>query len=104
MKLSVTRFFSVLCAVFGNGATAPYRPYDKFEGGYTDSYLGDDIFSVTVKGTGNAHAPTLYQHFRRRAHELIAENAYRKYEVLDCESTSLGRQDPTLHGRIKCYK
>ena len=101
----------ILCA----SCMTPYQP-KTWTGGYEDEYLGDDTYMIIVNVNGFSGMSTAYDYFHRRAREIVAENGYMRYEVIEVESstgTSMhtkkdGRvtmsQKPSYFGRIKCYR
>ena len=39
--------------------------------GYTNQYLGNDIYLITVEAKGYTNSATLYRHFHKRSKEIF---------------------------------
>jgi len=96
------------------GCATPYQRIG-LTGGYTDQYLGDDVYLITVRVNGYTDEATAYVYFHRRANEIVKENGYKRYEVLEFGTSEkrdlnyIGNkphviQKPMVYGRIKCYR
>ena len=92
-------------------------PYQRMGllGGYTDQYLGDDIYLITVRVNAYTDEATAYEYFHRRANEIVHLNGYKRYEVLEFGASEKKGivyfgdkpqliQKPRVYGRIKCYR
>ena len=98
------------------GCATPYRPAGKTSGsGYSDQYLGDDIYLITVRLNAFTDKATAYEYFHRRAHEITRRRGYDRYEVIEMlEPDEHGvlwvgdkpvpMRAPRLQGRIKCLR
>lgn len=105
----------ILAALLFTSCVTPYQP-KAWAGGYEDEYLGDDTYMIIVKVNGFSGMSTAYNHFHRRAREIVADNGYTRYEVIEAESstkTSVHKKKdgriavspkPSYFGRIKCYR
>ena len=98
------------------GCSTPYQHASKsLLGGYTDEYLGDDIYRITVRLNAFTDKATAYEYFHRRARELTQQKGYDRYEVMEIidpdeyaliywgKNPQLMRK-PRIQGRIKCYQ
>lgn len=92
-------------------------PYQQlgFEGGYTNQYLGNDTFLITVRVNAYTDEATAYEYFHRRANEICQQSGYTPYEVLEMNTDAKQSmiflnnkahmvKKPCIYGRIKCYK
>jgi hypothetical protein len=83
--------------------------------GYTDQYLGDDLYIIAVRIPMNTDVVNAYEYFHRRALEILRDTEYERYEVVELQSSldqgGTGVQNllpvmpnPTVYGRIRCYR
>ncbi len=84
--------------------------------GYRDSYIGNDVYLITVEANEYTTPATVYEYFHRRAREVTKENGYDGYKVIEfipSEKQKLNyypdwkfsyKEKPSASGRIKCYK
>ncbi len=84
-------------------------------GGYTDQYLGNDIYMISVRVNAYTDEATAYEYFHRRANEICQASGYARYEVLEFGTSEKKNlvyygnqahmmQKPRVYGRIQCYK
>jgi S1-C subfamily serine protease len=96
------------------GCATRYQPQG-LTGGYTDTPLGNDEYLITVAVNAYTDETTAYQYFHRRAQEIVREEGYERYEVLELISDKAGSmtyigdkpyffERPRVYGRIKCYR
>ena len=98
------------------GCTTPYQHRSRTGGlgGYSDQYLGDDVYLITIRLNAFTDKATAYEYFHRRARDIVRVKGYERYEVIeytdpDEHSVSWIGDKPTvwrsprLQGRIKCY-
>jgi hypothetical protein len=96
---------------------ASATPYQRmgFSGGYKDQCLDEDIYLITVRVNAYTDEATAYEYFHRRASEIVKENGYKRYEVLEFGTSKKhglvyfsGKpyivQKPSVYGRIKCHR
>lgn len=119
-KFSTFLIFAIITFFLLN-SSACSTPYQKegLTGGYSDKYLGDDKWMITIRGNGYTSISTVYEYFYRRAGEIVNENGYKGYEVIDIAvynssgylvtksktTIYITKFDKyTLIGIIKCYK
>ena len=109
----MSKIILIISVIFVACAT-PYQQVG-FRGGYTDQYLGDDVYLITVRVNAYTDEATAYEYFHRRANEIVRINGYKRYEVLEFGASEkkglvyLGDkpqviQKPRVYGRIKCYR
>ncbi|MBM3712946.1 MAG: hypothetical protein FJW56_05870 [Actinobacteria bacterium] len=114
MKTIYYFFFVLFSLLIFYGCATPYQPHG-FLGGYSDQYLGNDTYMIAVSVNGYTSSATAYSYFHRRASELVYQNGYRRYEVLDWgQSANYGimtlgdtpflYNKPSIYGRIRCYR
>ncbi len=101
--------------LFLAGCMTPYQSMG-LAGGYEDQSLGDDKYMIIVKVNGFTDASTAYKYFHRRAQEIVEENGYKRYEVIEMESSTKTRvstkkdggivmsHKPRYFGRIVCFR
>ncbi len=85
------RTFALLAVLFSVGCATPYQPHG-FRGGYSESRLGPDAFTVRFHGNAYVAASRVSDFTMLRAAELTLELGYR-YFVL------LGERDRTSRHR-----
>lgn len=113
MRSRICVVVAVLATMVANCATTYQRM--GFTGGYSDEYLGNDIYLVTVAVNAYTDVTTAYSYFHRRASEIVEEYGYDGYEVLELSSsaksgiTYIGDrpyffQKPRVFGRLQCYQ
>lgn len=92
----------------------PYTPSGT-QGGYSDTYLGNDIYLITVRVNAFTDEITAYEYFHRRAVEIMTREGYSDYELLELGTSSKRRvyyvgnrphiyEKPRVYGRIKYYR
>jgi S1-C subfamily serine protease len=68
------------------GCTTPYGPYNPLLGGYTDEAIGNDQYHISVRGSTDTGVGTVEEYFYRRAQEIVKEQGYQSYRVVDLRS------------------
>ena len=100
--------------VLSLGCATPYQEKG-FTGGYSEQYLGDDVYLITIRVNAYTDQATAYEYFHRRAKEITEQNGYKRYEVLDSsgsQKTGVVMSGTTpivitknqVYGRIKCFR
>lgn len=92
------------------GCATPYQP-EGFTGGYSDQYLGNDEYLITIRGNAYTDHATVWQYFHRRAAEIVATMGCSRYEVLEQVIAELPyyiegapMPKPRFAGRIRCVR
>jgi hypothetical protein len=86
---------------------------------YTDCYLGKHTYILAARVIGTADEAAAYDHFYRRAQEIMLKKGYRKYEVMEMGSSAKrysvhtrelidtklkAVQEPYVYSMIRFYK
>ncbi len=75
------RTFALLAVLFSVGCATAYQPVG-YTGGYTDSRLGPDAFTVWFQGNRYTAASRVSDFTMLRAAELTLESGYRYFVLL----------------------
>ncbi len=91
------RTFSLLAVLFSVGCATAYQPAG-FTGGYTESRLGPDAFTVWFQGNRYTAASRVSDFTMLRAAELTLESGYRYFVLLgETDRTSRHRSLNTTY-------
>jgi hypothetical protein len=78
------RVLSIVALMFGllSGCVTPYQP-KSFSGGYSESQLGTNMFTVAFQGNGNTSYELAADFCLLRSAEITLENGFRYFVVVE---------------------
>jgi len=83
------------------GCGTPYGPYKFLIGGYTDEAIGNDQYHINIRANDATSVGTAEQYFYRRAQEIVKEQGYQTYRVVQLRSGIESGGLPVARGIIQ---
>lgn len=87
MKYLTRNLLVILISCLATACTTPYQSYG-FTGGYSDSHIDENTFSVNVETNGFTSKQTTFLYALYRAAELTVENGFDYFIVINSNQST----------------